>query len=875
MSTVNRERRKNAGKRMAILGKKMEEEDDAFWSHETWADEEDSGNESFHESDEDSALRKDVFDSDFNDSESDNEDDEVAAGEAEEREMRKSERRKRSQNSTNKGYKNPDSNLPTLGGHKRRRGFAGGSKRAIGEGFNAGIVLNLPPESFDSLSYSTSISEKRIALQQLAFAQTLTLTQTQTQQSTSLQSTTAAATDTKSSSTPHNNNLVEQPILPPMPLAPSTTSSSIKAKAKAKAKTIPISARKLTRSSKASLRERQSTQGVRKLRGNVKAPSRLAPTRLGDVSTTLTACAPTPTSARKASSSNSSDTTSRVSTAAKRKRFAQEELLLEAVLETEPENQRWLHGRKRIQDQYNRDKGPNAGGLRDKYRGKKIIQKFHSRRGCLITLTFPEMDSVPEILTRRQQRRPVLSEQPSSSSSKEILQQQQQQLLSHCVITGKRGKYKDPLTNYPYHDLAAFKELRRRHKDGVAIVSKRVVATSSKCNGDMKDNSNIRKASSTSTRKNPGSKRKPSKGEKNKQSSTIVDSTSEKNKSTILNNIEKLKKLSMSATNAHRKLPFQSPKPPPRPAMNGSSSILPKASGGSKRHPSNGNTIVTNQQQASSVENLAFSWGAADGTSNSQVSPSSRRLSPRKWKPSEKVLETISMLPGKDNGGGIATVPRGLGIQPLLTSSSPNHQSLDNSIKKSTADCTPVVTRPSSSAASETMPLVPKLQPPDKSLISSMEGNNQTGQNLPIASAANGGHKVPTSTVINGNSMQSSPHNKSKGSNATQKSEEVAKSQELVSAKIPIARSSVIVVIGDSKGDKADDSNRAELLTASRGIADTAPLTGMSQHKAKLEDSVPNGSATIGVAGDNKSNANTKDQVGGIKVIAKPIKGTL
>lgn len=850
---------------MAILGKKMEEEDDTFWSHETWADEEDSGNESFHESDEDSALRKDVFDSDFNDSEDDNEDDEVAAGEAEEREMRKSERRKRSQNSTNKGYKNPDANLPTLGGHKRRRGFAGGSKRAIGEGFNVGIVLNLPPESFDSLSYSTSISEKRIALQQL--------TQTQTQQSTSLQSTTAAATDTKTTSTPHNNNLVAQPILPPMPLPPSTTSSSIKAKAKAKAKTIPVSARKLTRSSKLSLRERQSTQGVRKLRGNVKAPSRLAPTRLGDVSTTLAASAPTPASARKASSSNSSDTTSRVSAAAKRKRFAQEELLLEAVHETEPENQRWLHGRKRIQDQYNRDKGPNAGGLRDKYRGKKIIQKFHSRRGCLITLTFPEMDSVPEILTRRQQRRPVLSEQPSSSSSKEILQQQQQQLLSHCVITGKSGKYKDPLTNFPYHDLAAFKELRRRHKDGVAIVSKRVITSSSKCNGDRKDNSNIRKVSSTSTRKKPGSKRKPSKGEKNKQSTTIVDSTSEKDKSIIINNIEDLKKSSSSATNAHRKLPFQSPKPPPRPAMNGSS-ILPKASGGSKLHPSNGNTIATNQQQPSSVENLAFSWGATDGTSNSPVSPSSRRLSPRKWKPSEKVLETISMLPGKDNGG-IATVPRGLGIQPLLTSSSPNHQSLDNSTKKSTADSTPVVTRPSSSTASETMPLAPKLQPSDKSLISSMEGNNQTGQNLPIASAANGGHNVPTSAVITGNSMQSSPHNKSKGSNATPKSEEVAKNQELVNAKIPITGSSVIVAIGDSKGDKVTDSNSAKVLTTSRGIAVTAPLTGMSQHKAKLEDSAPNGSATVGAAGDNKTNSNTKDQVGGIKVIAKPIKGTL
>jgi hypothetical protein len=866
MSAVNRERRKNAGKRMAILGKKMEEEDDTFWSHETWADEEDSGNESFHESDEDSTLRKDVFDSDFNDSESNNEDDEVAAGEAEERELQKIERTKRRQNSTNKGYKNSDADLPTLGRHKRRRGFAGGSKRAIGEGFNAGIVLNLPPESFDSLSYSTSISAKRSALQQLI--------QTQTHQSTSLQSTTAAVTDTKTTSTPHDNNLVDPPILSPMPLPPSTTSSTIKTKAKAKTKTIPVSARKLTRSSRVSLRERQSTQGVRKLRGNVKAPSRLAPSRLGDVSTTHTASTPAsaPAPARKASSSNGSDTISRVSAAAKRKRFAQEELLLEAVHETEPENQRWLHGRKRIQEQYNRDKGPNAGGLRDKYRGKKIIQKFHSRRGCLITLTFPEMDSVPEILTRRQQRRPVLSEQPSSSSSKEILQQQQQQqqLLSRCVITGKIGNYKDPLTNYPYHDLAAFKELRRRHKDGVAIVNKRVVTSSSKYNGGGEDSA-IRKVSSTSTRKNSGSKNNPSKGEKNKQSTSIVDS-SDKDKSIIIKNREELKKSSSSAINTHHKLPFQSPKSPPRPTMNGSS-ILPKAPGGSKLHPSNGNIIATNQEQSSSIENLAFSWGATDATSNSPVSPSGRRLSPRKWKPSEKVLETISMLPGKYNGG-IAIVPRGLGIQPLLTSSSPNHQCLDNSNNKSTVGYTPVVTRPSSSAASE-MPLAPKPQPSDKSLISSMEGKNQTGQDLMIESADNGGHNVPTSTIITGNSMQSSCHNKSKGSNATPKSEEVANHQKLVNANTPITGSSVTVAIGHSKEDEVTDSSSAQVLSTSRGIADTAPLTGMSQHKAKLEDSVPNGSATIGATGDDKTSTNMKGQVGGIKDIAEPIKGTL
>ena len=38
------------------------------------------------------------------------------------------------------------------------------------------------------------------------------------------------------------------------------------------------------------------------------------------------------------------------------------------------------------------------------------------------------------------------------------------------MITGKPGRYKDPITNLPYHNLAAFKELRRRHDDGIPIL---------------------------------------------------------------------------------------------------------------------------------------------------------------------------------------------------------------------------------------------------------------------------------------------------------------------------------------------------------------------------------------------------------------------
>lgn len=842
MSVVNRERRQNAGKRMAIMGKKLEEEDDAFWGHETWADDVDSGNESFHESDEDSALKKDIFDSDFNDSESDNEDDELAAGEAAERELRKSERTKRRQNSNNNAYKNEGADFHTLGGHKRRRGVSGGSKRAIGEGFNSGIVLNMPPESFNSLLYSASISAKLNALQQL----------TQAQRSISLHSTTDTVTDTKTTSTTNENNFSKQKVQSSMSLPPTTTHSATKPK-----KT-PASAGKPTRSSRVLLRELRSTDRARKLRETFRAPS-----RRGNLSLSHTS------SARKASSGDSSDTVSRLSAAAaKQKRYAQEELLLEAVHQTEPENQRWLHGRKRVQDQYNRDKDSNGCGLRDKYRGKKIIHKFHSRRGCLITLTFPEMDSVPEILTRRQQsikhqHQQVLNKQQESSqlkpltpssSSKEISQPQQQQ-MSRCVITGKIGKYKDPLTNYSYHDLAAFKVLRRKHKNGVEIANKSVVASSNKCNVDG-EGSNRRKPPHTLTRNNPVLNNKLSKRDKCKRFTNIVDS-SDNYKKTVTVNREEFKKSSSSAINVHHMLPFQSPKPPSKSITNRS---LPKTSVWSKAHPFNGNMIAINQHQLSSVQNLALSWeikpnsSTTAKTTNSPVSPGDRRLSPRKWNPSENILETIAILPEIDNGD-IAVIPRGLRKQPPLTSSSSNNQRHNNGNNKSTIGYTPVDTDPSSYLASKTL-LTPNPPPPDKSHTPSMEGVNQTAQNyLSMESVANGGHDVATSTLLSDNSMENSYHHKIKGSNET--SEFKGKRQQLVNIKTPMAESSSTVAIGHSRGDVVTDSSHVHLLSTSGPAAGAVPFTDVSQHLnsssdvivAKLEDSV---------TGDKRTNINTK-----------------
>lgn len=361
---MNRERRKTAGQRMTSLVGKAQEEDDTFWGHDTWA-EDDSGNESFRESDEDSTQRKDVFDSDFDDSESDNEDEEEAAGEQEEREIEKQER-------SNRQKKNNYTDI-TKGGRamlQKAKGVRGkGSKRAIGNGINAGLVLNLPPSRVDGGVISANPPGSLVPAVPLAV---------------------------KSSSSPQS---------------PSTKRSRMTSELDLK----------LTL---ATARQRRSQTKKRDSRNS------------------------TPTYSDISSQHSNKRSLAQVGVTKKsrRRQYMQEELLLEAVKETEPENQRWLLARKRVQDSADQDHDAMAA-LRDKNRGKNVIQKYHSRRGCLITLTFPEMDAVPEFLTRKNE------------------QEKKQDELT-CAITGKIAKYRDPKTGEAYFDAAAFKELRRRHKAG-------------------------------------------------------------------------------------------------------------------------------------------------------------------------------------------------------------------------------------------------------------------------------------------------------------------------------------------------------------------------------------------------------------------------
>lgn len=137
--------------------------------------------------------------------------------------------------------------------------------------------------------------------------------------------------------------------------------------------------------------------------------------------------------------------------------FTQEELLIEAVSHTEAENHKWLLNRKRLQvEEHSRaDHSKKSGNGAAE---RKVISKFNSRRGCLNTFTFPEMDHVPEIFTRGK---------TSEEHRTQIVAKIQKE--NSCVITGKKARYKDPKTKLGYYDLNAFKELRRRYEAGETL----------------------------------------------------------------------------------------------------------------------------------------------------------------------------------------------------------------------------------------------------------------------------------------------------------------------------------------------------------------------------------------------------------------------
>lgn len=115
--------------------------------------------------------------------------------------------------------------------------------------------------------------------------------------------------------------------------------------------------------------------------------------------------------------------------------FKQFDMLKEA-LETEKENYRWVMSRKVTK------KVEQQTDSKIKRSLQKDIIRYHSKKGELDTITYTNIDNLPDLFKRL--KPPPIPEKL-------------------CVITGLPAKYFDPKTKRPYANLEAFKELRRRY----------------------------------------------------------------------------------------------------------------------------------------------------------------------------------------------------------------------------------------------------------------------------------------------------------------------------------------------------------------------------------------------------------------------------
>ena len=345
---------------MSTLVGEALETDEAFWNHDTWAEDDGEDAESFRESDEDSDVRKDEFDSDFNDSETDNEADDQAAGDEEERRLQKDEKMQRRQ----KAIDGARAGRELL---QRKKGRIRGN-RVFGDGVNSGLVLKFPPSLASAGDMSFVAQSGKVPTSATASTHIPTADTTK-------------ANDGSAQATNFPTKVRSSPDVP-----------------------------KHTLASTRSRRGNALHTAAGRAEGKIKTPGR------------------TPT----------------ISSKRKLHRFTQEELLLEAATETEPENLRWLLARKRLHQQEEATRAAQSAATSH----SKLLQRYVSKRGCFKTLTFSEMDAVPKILLPNHDGgpRPVKP--------------------TFCVITGKRARYRDPKTNVGYHDLAAFKEVRRRHNAG-------------------------------------------------------------------------------------------------------------------------------------------------------------------------------------------------------------------------------------------------------------------------------------------------------------------------------------------------------------------------------------------------------------------------
>jgi len=449
-AVLERSRRATAGKRMQSLMGKAQEDDDAFWSHSIWSeggggfssgrkrrrgDEDDSssssesgsdsesisdGENSFRVSDEESEAAVDQFDSDFDESESE---DEEEGGEgatereliAEEKRKKVAQRKKRQQVAfQGKGSGGGRELMKKKKGQMTKRG-------PTGEGWNAGLVLNWPAPAPSAELGQTVSAKPAAAVAQLSAPIPAPV---------DASSATSSLPAQQSTSKPQHAE-VTKPTLP----APKATQQTAPIATKTKPKSVV-----------------KSTAVLRhNLRGGTATskPKPAAPAKV--------------TQQQRPAAIDKKNTT-------KKPRISQEELIIEAIKSTEMENTKWLNARKRVKEEAaHRENAASSKSI-----NHNPVSRFHSRRGCTNTLTFMDMDHLPDILTRShpkkagvadtsttirspRKRRADSAASQEGSSSPDIEKEP-----TKCVITGKVARYRDPKTMMGYYDLDAFKELRRR-----------------------------------------------------------------------------------------------------------------------------------------------------------------------------------------------------------------------------------------------------------------------------------------------------------------------------------------------------------------------------------------------------------------------------
>ena len=438
----------------SLLGK-AQEDDDAFWSHSIWAeggggfssgrkrqrddDKDDSsssssgsgsdsdsisdGEGSFRMSDGEDEAAVDQFDSDFDESESD---DEEEGGEgATERELIAEEKRKKV-SQKKKRQQVAFQGKGSSGGRdliKKKKGAM--TKRGpTGEGWNAGLVLNWPdvqPALPSGELLGQAAAKPAAVAPQLAPPTYVSL---------------------------GNSSLPAQQSSPSKPQHTAVTQPTSTAAPKITQQSSPIATK---------LNSKTAAKSAAMPRHNLRGGTATSKPKQA-----ARAKATQQQQQRPAVIDKKNNTTHKP-------RITQEELIIEAIKSTEMENSKWLNARKRVKEEAaHRENAAKAKSI-----NHTPVSRFHSRRGCNNTLTFMDMDHLPDILTRShprktsagdtstmrspRKRRTDSSTSNGSTSSPEIEKEQ-----TKCVITGQVARYKDPKTMMAYYDLDAFKELRRR-----------------------------------------------------------------------------------------------------------------------------------------------------------------------------------------------------------------------------------------------------------------------------------------------------------------------------------------------------------------------------------------------------------------------------